>query len=199
MSNNEILGCLSLALSVIGYGPYVLSTLRRQIKPHMFSWIIWGMIAAIAFFAQDSDDAGPGAWAMGFTAVSCLVIAALAAHCGEKHITRSDWLSFVGALLAIPLWYVTQDPLWALVLVTAIDSCGYYPTFRKSWNKPRDENIIVYVMDATKFVLALLALEHYSVVTVLSPLFVSVVETALVMMILMRRVMLDKAYGCFVR
>jgi hypothetical protein len=187
MLSKEFIGTVSTLLTLVGYLPYILSTVKGRTKPHVFSWIIWGTIATIVFFAQTSDDAGPGAWAMGFSAAGCFIIAALAVRFGEKKITRSDWLSFVGALMAIPIWCLTRNPLWAVLLVTAIDACGYYPTFRKSWHHPREENVIVYIVDSMKFVLALLALEHYSTVTVLSPLFIALVEAALTVMILWRR------------
>jgi hypothetical protein len=187
MLTKPFLGYLSAFLTLAGYGPYVLSTLSGRTRPHLFSWFIWGTIATIIFFAQDSDNAGPGAWSMGVSGIGCFVIAGLAIHYGEKVITWSDWASFVAALAAIPLWITTRNALWAVVMVTMIDACGYYPTYRKSWSNPREENIAPYSFDTVKCIIALFALNHYSFVTVLSPAFIAVTEGILVSMILWRR------------
>lgn len=140
----DIYGYASVALTFAGYSPYIRSTIRGKIKPHVFSWMIWSAIAGIAFFAQDSDGAGPGAWAMGITAISCAIIAVLAFFIGDRDIKRSDWGFFLGAICSLPVWYITHNALYAIFLITLIDAFGYYPTFRKTWNRPFDENEIVY-------------------------------------------------------
>ncbi len=187
MLDKNVLGIVSIILTLVGYTPYFLTTLKGQTKPHLFSWIIWGLISAISYFAQDSDNAGPGAWASGVSATGCFVIAALAVRYGEKNIKRSDWFCLIATLAAIPLWAVTENALWAVLLITVIDAGGYYPTFRKSWSNPREENIIVYILDTIKYVFALFALSHYSVITTLSPLFIVLAEGSLVLLILWRR------------
>ena len=187
MLSKEIFGYISVAMAVIGYLPYICTVLQKRTKPHVFSWVIWGTVSAIIYCAQDSVNAGAGDWAMGFTALTCFFIAGLALFYGEKKITRSDWISFVGALTAIPVWYVTQNPLGAVIMATIIDTAAYYPTFRKSYFKPYEENLVVYCSTVVKFIFALLALDHYSLVTVLSPTFIIFVESAFIMMVLWRR------------
>jgi len=76
----------------------------------------------LPFFAQLSDKAGAGSWATGLSAAFCLDIGILALFRGEKHITRGDWIAFLTTFLAIPLWVVTSDLLWSVLLVTGIDA-----------------------------------------------------------------------------
>ncbi|HEU0117584.1 MAG TPA: hypothetical protein VFR09_03025 [Alphaproteobacteria bacterium] len=187
MSEKEYLGLLSIFLSLIGYGVYIRSIIRKVTKPHAFSWIIWSVLMGIVFFAQMSRGGGAGAWVTGASALMCCIISAGAIVRGEKNITRGDWLAFVGAALAIPVWYVTHDPLWAVVLSTCIDAMAYYPTFRKSWHKPFEENFVTYSMDTVKWTVALFALESYSPTTLIYPLFLMMANIALVSMILLRR------------
>lgn len=47
--------------------PYLLSVLRNQVKPHVFSWVIWASTTFIAFLAQLADNAGVGAWPIGIS------------------------------------------------------------------------------------------------------------------------------------
>ncbi len=121
----EILGTVSSAVCVFGYIFYAQQILTAKIKPHIFSWIIWATTEGIAFFAQSSGGSGPGAWASGFTAISCIMIALLSLKRGEKNITGSDKVTFMLAMSAMPLWYVTNNPLYALVLLTIMDLSAF--------------------------------------------------------------------------
>lgn len=192
MATKEIFGFISLILVVVGYVPYVWTIFRKQTKPHVFSWVIWGTVSAIVYCAQYSVHAGPGAWASGLTALGCFLIAALALPYGEKKITFSDWLSFCGALIAIPIWIATHDPTGSVILVTLIDVTAYYPTFRKSYFKPYEENIVMYIATVLKYGCALAALENHSLAAVLAPVFIIVVETSFVVMVLYKRRNLSK-------
>lgn len=193
MSDKELFGVASLAFSAAAYAPYIWSMLRRRIRPHLFSWIVWGLISLIAYLAQAGGDAGPGAWAVGVSAVCCSFIALCSVRLGERHATRFDWVCFIGALLAIPLWRLTETPLLSLLAVLLIDSLAYAMTFRKSWRNPYSENVAVYLFDTVKYVFAILANDRYSLITMLFPLYVILAEGGLAVLILSRRRVCGKA------
>jgi hypothetical protein len=183
----EVFGWVSLGVAVVGYAPYFKSIYAGKTKPHAFSWFIWGLLTTIAFFAQVTGGAGAGSWAMGFSAAMILCIAVLSLFKGEKEITTSDWIVFLSALAAIPVWYLTKDPLYAVILITAIDTLGFWPTFRKSWGKPQEEPPIFYIISSTKFTLALLALENMNWTTALYPLSLVIMNLAFLLMIIYRK------------
>lgn len=187
MTDKELYGALSLVLSAIAYAPYIMALLRRRIRPHLFSWIVWSLITLIAFLAQISGNAGPGAWAAGFSVICCVFIALCSFWLGEKKVTRFDWICFAFALFAIPLWRLTDDPRLSLILVLVIDSFAYAMTARKSWHDPYSENATVYLVDTIKYGLGILAIEHYALITLLFPVYIIVVEGGLGLLILARR------------
>lgn len=168
-STKEIIGAISVLLTVVGYSFYFRSIFRGETKPHVFSWIIWGIVNGIVFLGQSVDGAGAGAWVAGVTSVLCFAIVFLGLRQGDKNITRSDWIAFIGALSTIPVWYFTKDPLGAIVLATLIDVLGCYPTFRKSWTRPQDENLTMWSISAVRSGLSFFALENYTWVTALFP------------------------------
>jgi hypothetical protein len=184
---SEAFGWISLFVAVVGYGPYVRGMYLGTTRPHAFSWFIWGLLTAIAFFAQKTGGAGPGAWATGLTAIVAFGISAFAIFRGEKQIARSDWGTFLAALSILPIWAMTDDPLLAVWLVTFIDALGFYPTFRKSWHHPHDELVLTYNLSTLKFILALLALQNFSLTTALYPASLVVMNGAFVGMVLWRR------------
>lgn len=160
---------LAILLTIIGYIPYLWGIIKGSNKPHIFTWIIWVIVAAIAFFAQLSVNAGPGTWVTAFIGFMCLLVSLLALKSGTKNITPSDIIMFIGALASIPVWMLTKDPLWSVIIVTAINSMAFYPTFRKTWAKPYEEHIAIYALNIPRQALTIAALTQYSVTTVLFP------------------------------
>lgn len=164
-----ILGVIAAIMSIIGHLPYIISILKGNTKPHLFTWVIWIVMTAIAFAAQIVGGAGPGAWTTGINVVLAVVIAILALKHGEKNITHSDWIMFISGVLAIPLWMVTKDPLWSVILVTVIDALAFGPTIRKSWYKPYEELSFMYGFNIFRHFITLTALAQFSFVTALYP------------------------------
>lgn len=167
----EILSGIGVLITLIGYAAYIISILCGNTKPHPFSWIIWASLTAIAFFAQISDGAGVGSWVTGTTALISFIIVGLAYwKSGLQQITRSDWIIFLLGMAAIPLWIITETPLWSVILITVIDNSGFYSTVRKSWTKPYEELPFHYITAGTKFIFSVMALENFTMITALYPL-----------------------------
>ena len=102
-------------------------------------------------------------------------------------MTASDKISFGLALLSIPLWLMTHEPLYAVIVLTATDMLGFYPTFRKSFAKPFDEQALMYMLDVLKFALSLLAMERLALASVLYPLMAILLNLAFVTMLFVQR------------
>ena len=188
----EILTSIGIIITLIGYAAYITSIFRGNTKPHPFSWIIWASLTTIAFFAQISDGAGPGAWITFTTAFMSFVIVALAYIKSEhQNITKSDWITFILAMTSIPLWLITDTPLWSVLLITIIDALGFYPTFRKSWHNPYDELSFHYIIAGLKFIFSLIALENFTVITALYPFSLIVMNWAFLMMQAYRKKVLN--------
>lgn len=185
--SKEIFGIISIALVFISSLPYMITVHRGQTKPHLFTWIIWTIPSAIVFAGQSVSHAGAGGWATGFAVMCNLVIVYQSIQYAGKSITRSDWFFLIGGLAAIPLWLLTQDPLYSVILVTIIDVLGYGPTMRKSWNAPHEENAVAYFLLLPKHIASLLAMEDYSMVNVLFPIAMIIVNGALVAFLYIRR------------
>lgn len=183
----EILAVASVIIGFYATWIYIASILKGKTKPHLFSWLIWGLLTIIAWAAQVHENAGAGAWVTLAAAIMCFVTVGLCFRYGEKTITRSDWATFIAALAAIPLWYVTKDPLWSVILITIIDMLGFYPTFRKSWMKPGEEALWTYGLSMVKFGLGMMALETFNVTTALYPFSLVVTNAAFMIFVLTRR------------
>ena len=184
---SEIWGFISVILALVSLVPYIWVTIKGTNKPHLFTWIIWTLLTGIAFALQYTEGAGAGAWSGFITTILCLIITILAIKHGEKNITKSDWVVFIAALAAIPLWLMTDNAVLAVIWVTAIDSIGYFPTFRKSWHKPYEEMVFHPFIAGIKHITILFAVEMVGPSTTIYSIAMLVMNFLLVGMLVYRR------------
>ncbi|MAZ30333.1 hypothetical protein CL655_03555 [bacterium] len=187
-----LLGIVAALVAVVNYLPYLIGVIRQTLHPHAFSWIIWTVMTSIVFFAQLTDGAGTGAWATGATAITLFLVACFAVRNGGYRITRSDKLSFTGALAAIPVWVITSDPLWAVVILTTIEVLGFFPTYRKAFSHPFDESVLAFSLTIVKYALALGAMQNYTLTTTLFPIALIVLSTLLIIELVWRKRVVKK-------
>jgi hypothetical protein len=182
------LSVIATTISILAVFPYLLSTIRGAIRPHVMSWTIWGITTSIVFWAQREAGGGVGTWPVGFSAIVAFLIALIAyTKRGDIHIARTDWLFFLSALTAIPIWYVTDNALLAVLLVTTVDMLGFGPTLRKAYRSPHSESPLFFSMIVVRNVLVVLALESYSVTTVLFPAAIGSMALLVLTVVLLRR------------
>ncbi len=160
---------IALVLTVISFGPYIRGIYQGKNRPHIFSWVIWLLVAGVVGVAQVTENAGPAAWVTILVFILCVVTVALSWKSGERSGTKSDWVMFIAGLVSIPLWILTDDPLWSVVIVTLINSSAYYPTLRKSWFTPFEEQIAIYAINIPRHFITIAAIKEYSVVNMLYP------------------------------
>jgi len=184
----EILSAVAIALTLVAYLPYIRSVLQGTTKPHVFSWVIWGSATFIVFFAQLTDGAGIGAWPLGFSGLVTLYLAFLAYRgTSDTSITRLDWIFFTMAMSSLPLWYLTSDPLAAVVILTVADLLGFGPTIRKAYDYPFEEQVMFFVLMAVRNFVVIAALENYTLTTVLFPAAVGAACFLFVFVVMHRR------------
>jgi hypothetical protein len=184
----NILGIAATVLVFIGYVPYLQDILRGKTKPHLYSWFLWTLITFIAFALQYSGGAGSGSFVTLAVALMCIAVIVLGLRQKNRiRIVFLDTVFLVLALASIILWLVAKQPVLSSILVTLIDVFGFVPTVRKSWNQPYTETLSFYWLTAFRFVLALLSIQHYSVVTTLYPASWLLINAAFAVTLAIRR------------
>lgn len=188
MPYKEILSAVAISLTFIAFYPYLRGIAQGTIKPHVFSWVIWGTTTFVVFLAQLNAHGGVGAWPIGISGAITIVIAILAfTKRADVGITKVDWLFFASALSSLPLWYLTSSPALAVVVLTTVDLLGFGPTIRKAYASPHSESLSFFALFAARNGIVVLALENYSVATVLFPAAVAIACVLLMLLIAFRR------------
>lgn len=177
----------AIALAAIRYGTYLLTIYQGKTKPHAFTWLLLGSVTAVGTFAQFDLNAGPSVWALAFVAATCFFIAGLAFFIGEKDYTITDWMALIVCFMAIPLWKLTNNPTLALVIVLIIDFLSYWPTIRKSYNKPQTEPPISALISGLRYVFILLAVPNPTWETLIYPFYLLLTDWGFAVYIVVRR------------
>lgn len=184
----EALSFAAVGLTFAMFWPYIAATRSGRIRPHAFSWVIWTLVTVSVCFAQVAGGAGIGALAIGISGVVTSYVALLAwQRRADLEITRSDWAFLTAALSALPVWWLTSDPLWAVIILTSVDLTGFGPTYRSAWRRPHHEHIGFFAIGAARNTLVVASLETVSVTTALFPAAVGVGCLILVALLLARR------------
>ncbi|MBI1273187.1 MAG: hypothetical protein GC131_03765 [Alphaproteobacteria bacterium] len=187
MDYHAWLGIAASLLAIPSYFFYIRNILRGRTKPHVFSWLVWTVMAGAVFLMQIYSGAGAGAWVTGLTLVACIVILVLALRFPFGYIKTIDWACLVLALGGFGLWLLLDNPVWGVALLSLATFASFAPTYRKGWHLPHEETSVTFCLDGTKYVLSLLAMQQLNIVTVFYPALSVLLNFVLVAMLLWRR------------
>ncbi len=182
-----VISTFAIILTFVGYLPYFRDLLNGKTRPHVFSWLIWGIVTSIIFALQISAGAGVGAYVTLAVAALSFAIFLLSLRNGNRDIKRLDVVFFVLALLSIPLWLIVKQPVLSIILLSTIDMLGFLPTIRKSWNDPYSETLALYVITTFRHALSILGLFEYNIVTMLFPVTWVFANAGFAVLLIVRR------------
>lgn len=158
----EIIGGVAVVLTFLAYIPYYRDILKGRTHPHIYSWFLWSVLTILLVALQIKGGAGAAAWVTASAGLLCIGVVLLSLKRGTRDITTSDKVVAILSLLAIGFWLIAHQPLVSVVLVIIADMLAFIPTIRKSYHEPYSETLSLYVTNALRFCLALLAVEHYT-------------------------------------
>jgi len=187
MDYRGLLGIFSITLQLCSLVPYLIGIFRGKVRPHVFTWLIWSIIAGVAFVAQWHEGAGAGMWVTATNILACFAVIILALKHGTKHIAKSDWIALSISFMAIPVWVITNNPLWSVIIVCFIDGIAFWPTVRKAWYRPRDELMRTFFFGGAAYLLAIPALANVNAITILYPAWLGTINMLFVAMMFLRR------------
>jgi hypothetical protein len=187
METKVFFGIVSGIVAAASFIPYLLAILRKEARPHFFTWAVWSILLVIISIIQWEGNAGPGLWGMAITAVTTIFIAVYSWFFGEKTGSLFDWVTFLLSLAAIPVWLLVKDPTAAACLASVIDLVAFWPTISKSWRDPYSENLIYYVAWLIKYPAAYFALATVNIANAIYPILWTFVGALFVGFLLYRR------------
>ncbi len=179
-------GILSGALSVLGFIPYVVDTLRRRTKPERASWLIWSVLGSIAFFSQVYEEATHSLWFAGVQVGGTILIFLLSIRFGAHgYMSRRNRVIFACAFAGLVLWYFTETAVYALAVTISVSLLGGAVTVLKAYREPETETLSTWVLALVASVCAVLSVGAVDWVVLAYPLYLLALYAAIVGAILM--------------
>jgi hypothetical protein len=183
----ETLGTASGILIAISCIPYIRDILLHKTKPQRTTWLIWAVLLTIAFFAQLSEG---GTWSLITTGVDWLgvvVIYILSVLYGMGGATRLDKIALASAGVGLLLWYLTNEPLFALLITIGIDFVAGLLTIIKTYKEPETETFVAYMICGTGGLLGTIAVWEWNFSLIIFPLWICLLNYAIGITILLGR------------
>jgi hypothetical protein len=167
MQNFKIVSSfLSAAIFLAAYFPYFRDIFKKRTTPHAYTWLIWAITQGTAVLGLWYGKGGIGTLGLAVSEIFVIIIFFLSLKYGTRNITVGDTIAFVAALLAIVVWWQLDQPLFAILMVSAIDALAYIPSYRKTWEEPWSETLISWALFLTGDIFAIAALTEYNTLTV---------------------------------
>lgn len=178
---------IAACLAIIGNVPYLRDVIKGKIQPHAYTWFVWTIVSGVTFFGQLAKGAGVGAIPTAAAEIFTVIIFICSLKNGFNHVTRTDTVFLIIALLGLIPWALTHDPTVSIVIVVMIDLVGFIPTLRKTWKNPETENSILYSMNASRHALTLGALQAYNIATMFHSVAMIITNTMMTFFIVRKK------------
>jgi len=172
-----IFSYLSIVLDLAANIPYVVKVIKKDIRPHAFTWLIWTILTAIIAIIQLNEGAGGGAWLLINTTLFNTVITFYAFKGGVKYADKKDYIVLIFCLLCIPLYFYFDLPFYAALVITLIDALSFIPTIRKAVKDPHGDSAMFQGLQAFAYTSSILAMDKYSIETCLFPVVICLMHS----------------------
>ena len=182
-----IFSVISVSVGLWAFYPYLKGVLKKETQPHEFTWLIWAITQGTATAGLWVGGGGIGAIYLTISTLLVTLIFLLSLKGGKKHITKSDIVVLIAALIGIGIWAVLDNPVLAVLLMSCIDVAGYIPTFRKSYSYPWTETALFWGLSGAANLFSIMALESYNLLTLSYLVTLLVGNTSLFVFLLIRR------------
>jgi hypothetical protein len=175
----EYFGYISGILILLSFVPYLFSIFTHRTKPERASWLIWALLGSILFWTQLAKGAGSSLWLPGVQTIGDLLIFIVSIKYGIGGFLKRDIIAFSFTIMALVLWYITQEPAVALFIAILIDASGGVLTIMKSLEYPNSESIISWVLTVLAGLFGALAVGQWNFILLAFPIYIFLICSAI--------------------
>jgi hypothetical protein len=171
-------------LAGVGFIPYILAILRGETKPERATWIIWFLLNTLVAGGMLQKHALNGQ--MVLYVIGDFVVILFAIKYGRGGWSPLDKWCLIGAAVGLLLWYMTNDPLYAIVIGLGIDVIGFVPTVVKTWRHPDQEDRLAWTLALATSLLQSWAIPIWTVEDAAPPITYLIIQFTALFLIIYR-------------
>lgn len=180
-----VLTTCSGILFFAAFVPYIVGIFRRTAEPVKVTWIIWASLDTITLAGMYFEHTLNGQIIGAVLGAWTVVVMAL--WFGKPGWTRNDKLCLVGAMLAIVLWKLFDNPTVGIVVSNSVVFLGSYMTFKSAWSEPEKEDKIAWMIWWTSCICAVISLPSLQPANSAQPLTFFTIETIMMYLLFVHR------------
>lgn len=180
--NVALIAVIGALINVAGSAVYIADTLRGRNKPNRMTFLMWSIapiIGAAASFAQGVTWAVVPVLMAGLCPFA-VFLASFVNHHAYWKLERFDYACGAFSALALILWWLTSEPMIALVFAILADAVAGYPTLIKAWKFPETETAIGYAAATLSAATGFLVVGDMNFESVAFPTYLVVINILLV-------------------
>ena len=183
-----LFGLISAALSILAFLPYIIDTVTGRSQPQRASWFVWSFLGSMSLATQIADGATTSLWFVAVQVGGTLLIFVLSLWRGTGGLMRpTDCKVMLAACAGIGLWYMTDNPAWALAIAIGVSMLGGLVTIAKAYRAPSSETMAFWVFSGISAIFAILAIGAWDPMKLAYPVYILVLNAGIVAAILMGR------------
>jgi hypothetical protein len=191
MRTAAVLGCLAALVGVADTIPYLRDMRRGTTRPHRGTWLLWSVVAIVAFWSQRACGATWSLVVCGTQAVLTTATFVLALRVGEGGLARRDIALLGVAGSGLLGWAFVDLPVVATFGVAVADLAGALLMLPKAYREPESETASTFVLATVSGCLAAGAVAELDPELLLFPVYFTLVNGLLAAVILCRRAALQ--------
>ena len=173
-----ILGISAGLIAIGATVPYILSIIRGETRPNVVSWSLWTIIVLVTAVAQISAGASwPLMLLIGSTVANLAVVFLCSIGYGYSEFKNVDKICLFLALAAIVFWWITSNPVIAILLAVIADGIAYIPTYAKTYQEPKSEPFFYWGVLVCADILAVFSSTIFNAANVLFPISYGILNT----------------------
>ncbi|MEK7601708.1 MAG: hypothetical protein AAB480_04215 [Patescibacteria group bacterium] len=172
---------LGSVVNLFGTSYYILNTVRGVTKPNRMTWLMWSiapLIGAAAGFASGVTWAALPVLMAGIMPLT-VFIASFVNPNSYWELGVFDYFCGSLSMLALILWYLTQNPAVAIVFAIASDLAAAIPTVIKCWSQPETETASGYTASGFNNLMSFFVITNWNFASIAFPLHLVFINTVL--------------------
>lgn len=168
--HSDIFAISASIIAIWVEGRYMYSIITRKTVPNFTGWFIIALSMTFVFFSGIAWGAGSTMWLIGVLAILHTLEAILSLFYGHFRITRVEKWCIALAFFSLFLWYKLDNPVYATIINTLIDTLGMTSIAYKLFRFPETEDSLAWGISVLMYGIDILALKTW---TIASALFIS--------------------------
>lgn len=164
---------LGAAAGFFGTYSYIRDTIKGITQPNRVGWLMWAVAPIIGAIAAWSKGVGWAALPVFMAGFGPLLVV-LASWWNPKAYwksTKFDYLCGLFSILALVMWGITKEPMYAIVFAIISDIFAGIPTLIKGWKYPESETVVAYYTGLFNALTSFFAIKYWVASEIAFPIY----------------------------